>query len=150
MWCIQLICAYIALLCLMRFFAATGLYVFIVVMIVAANIEVLKVVQFSLMIHPIALGTIFFAAAFWAVDVLTEYYGARVARRAILIGFIGSLLMLMCMILGLGFKPLNPAQIAKFHLSEAPQIQSSLLTIFNCTPALLLSSLTSYLISQFT
>jgi len=150
MWGIQLVCAYIALLLMMRFFAAAGLYIFIVIMIVAANIEVLKVVQFSLMVHPIALGTIFFAAAFWAVDVLTEYYGAQVARKAILIGFMGSLLMLMCMILGLGFKPLSPAQIIKFHLSEAPQIQNSLLSIFNSTPALLLASLTSYLISQFT
>ena len=96
MWFAQLICAYAALLIMMRFFAAAGLYTFIVIMIVAANIEVLKVVQFPGLIHPIALGTIFFAAAFWAVDVLTEYYGAASARKAILIGFMGSLLMLMC------------------------------------------------------
>lgn len=150
MWFIQLLCSYLALLLMMRLFAAAGLQVFVVIMIVAANIEVLKVVKFTMLIHPIALGTIFFAAAFWAVDVLTEYYGAPAARKAILIGFFGSLLMLMCMILGLGFKPLDPTQIMKFHLSEAPQIQNSLLTIFNFTPVLLLASLTSYLISQFT
>jgi len=134
---------------MLRIFGSPGLFVFISVMIIAANIEVLKIVKFSLLSHPAALGTVFFAAAFWATDVLTEYYGPRVARYGILIGFAGAIIMIGAMTLSLGFRPLTALQISQNHLNYATKIQASLLTIFNRTPAIIAASLISYLCSQY-
>ena len=145
-WLIQLVCCYIALLLMLRWFGFTGVYVFIAIVIIAANIEVLKVVHFSLLTHPVALGTVFFSSAYLATDILTEYYGAEVARRGILMGFAGSILMLLCMSLGLGFKPLTHAQAVASHVWYAGKIQNSLLTIFNPTLGIVSASLISYLI----
>ena len=150
MWFVQLASCYIVLLLMLRFFGKAGMFVFIAISVIAANIEVLKVAKFAMFSHPIALGTIFFSFAFLATDVLTEYYGAKVARRAILIGFAGALLMLLFMTLELSFKPLTAGQSAHFNVLNQASLQSSLLTIFSTTPALITASLFSYLCSQFT
>jgi len=150
MWLLQLAFAYCALLLLLRLFSTSGIYVYIAVMIIAANIEILKVVNFAFFEHPIALGTIFYSAAYIASDILTEYYGAHAARKGILIGFAGSILMLACMLLAMGFRPLTALEASHSGIFTAGKTQADLITVFTPTFAILTASLTSYLISQFT
>lgn len=149
MWVIQIIVCYIMLLVMLRLFGFAGLYVFIATMIIAANIEVLKVVQFRMFAYPIALGTVFYAAIFWATDILTEYYNAKIARRGILCGFAGAVLLIAAITLCLGFRPLADMNISRFYLQDQT-LQSSLFNIFGPMTRILAASLVSYLISQFT
>jgi len=147
MWLIQLVICYAALLLMLRFFSYTGLYVFIAIAIIAGNIEVLKIVKFSVLTDPIALGTVFVSSAYLATDIITEYFGAAYARKGILLGFASAILMLTFMVLTLGFHPLTPHYGSLFIRTE--HIQQSLLYLFTPTFALLSASLFSYLLSQF-
>ncbi len=137
------------LLAMLRLFGFAGLFVFISVMVIAANIEVLKVVQFHLLAYPIALGTVFYASIYWATDILTEYYSPKIARLGILCGFAGAVLFIIAIILCLGFQPLANMHLTRFYLQDKT-LQASLLNIFGPVTSVLAASLISYLISQFT
>lgn len=147
-WLLQLLVCYCSVLLMLRIFGETGLYVFIPITVIAANIEVLKLVKFSLFADPVTLGTVLFTSTFLSVDILTQYYGPAAGRRGIKFGFAGMLLMTSSMVLALGFKPLTLAQAHHWHLMQAYPVQSQLRGLFSPAPALLFASLTSFLISQ--
>ena len=104
-WIIFLFFCLLAILFLLKFFGEVGIYLYTTIAVIAANIQVLKIVDFPFFYNPIALGTILFATTFFATDILTEYYGVKFARRNILISFVGFLLMTIIMLFTLGFKP---------------------------------------------
>ncbi len=149
-WIIQLLFCYSAVLVMMRLLGQNGIYVFMAVMVIAGNIQVTKLVNFPFYDNPVPLGTTLFAATYLATDILTEYYGAAAARRGILLAFSGMVLMVITMVLTLGFTPLTMLQSIQAGMPEATDSQKALLTIFTPAPALLLASLSSFLISQFT
>ena len=91
--------SFASVLIFFKLFGEVGLYIYTVIAIIAANIQVLKIVKFSFFEEPIALGTILFASTFLCTDILAEYYGAKSARKNILLGFSGFLLMTILMLL---------------------------------------------------
>ena len=93
---------------MLRLFGPAGIYIYMAIAIVGANIQVLKPVQFSVYSHPIALGTILFTSTFLCTDILAEFYSPKTARKAIFLGFAAMLLMTIFMTLNLGFRPLPP------------------------------------------
>ena len=99
-------CLFVILI-LLKLFGEAGLYVYTVLAIIGANIQVLKIVDFPFFSNPIALGTILFSTTFLTTDILAEYYGEKFARRNILIGFISFLLMTIFMLFTIGFTPLS-------------------------------------------
>ena len=92
-WFVFLIIVFISILIFLKFFGEVGLYVYTSIAVIAANIQVLKIVKFSFFAEPVALGTILFASIFLCTDILAEYYGGNSARKNILISFLGFLLM---------------------------------------------------------
>lgn len=148
-WLLQLVFCYGAMLLLLYLFGRAGLYMYIAVSIVAANIEVLKLVQFHFFPDPVALGTIQFCALFLATDILTEYYGAAAARLGIKLGFAAMVLMAGSMLLTLSFTPLSATQAAATHVSDALATQDHIYALFAPAPALLAATLIAYLISQY-
>ena len=60
-WIIFLLFSFFSVLIFLKLFGAIGLHVYTVIAIIAANIQVLKLVNFSFFPEPIALGTILFA-----------------------------------------------------------------------------------------
>ena len=86
-WFIFLIFCFLAILIFLKLFGEVGIYVYTSIAIIAANIQVLKIVDFPFFNNPIALGTILFSSTFFATDILAEYYGTKYARKNILIGF---------------------------------------------------------------
>ena len=112
-WLIFLIISFTSLLILLKFFGEVGLYVFTTVAVIVANIQVLKIVKFPFFTEPVALGTILFESTFLCTDILAEYYGTKSARKNILLGFSGFLLMTILMLFTLGFKPLNEIEISE-------------------------------------
>ena len=113
------------------------LYGYIAVCIVLANIFVTK--QITLFGIPATGGNVLYGSIFLATDLLSEHFGKREARQAILLGFGAALFYLI---------------MSQFILKFSPSpddwgAAEGMATIFDFAPAIVLASLMAYLISQF-
>ena len=124
------------------------MYVYTIIAIIVANIQVLKLVKFSFLENPVALGTILFASTFLCTDILSENYGQEKARKNVILGFLGFLLMTIMVLFTLGFKPLD-SKIVSEEYAWALSTQNDLLKIFLPFPVFFISSMISYLVSQY-
>ena len=143
-----LIFCLLVILIFLKLFGEVGMYIYTVIAIIVANIQVLKIVDFPLFNNPIALGTILFSSTFLTTDILTEYYGPKFARKNILIGFSGFLLMTILMLFTIGFTPLDSSS-AGDEYSWALLTQDNLMGIFLPFPTFFLASMIAYLFSQY-
>jgi uncharacterized integral membrane protein (TIGR00697 family) len=140
-----LIC-YTAIIILTKFWQDAGLFIYSAVAVIACNLQVLKAAEFSWQNEPIALGTIVYSSMFLASDVMTELYGAPRARRSVFLSFAASIVFLSFMILALGLKPLNIAATSEYvHFNKA---HDALAIIFSPSAAILIASLSAYILSQ--
>ena len=147
-WFAFLLFCFITILLFLKFFGKAGLYVYTCIAIIAANIQILKIVDFPFFENPIALGTILFSSTFLTTDILSEYYGANFARKNILIGFCSFLLMTIFMLFTIGFTPIDGQNIGDDYLWALP-FQNHLLAIFKPFPIFFIASMIAYLISQY-
>lgn len=145
---ILMVVAFGTILCLLRAFGAAGMYVYIGVAVIAANIQVLKAVQYPFLSQPVAMGTILFTSTFLCTDILAEYYGHKHAKRGVWIGFASMLIMTVFMVLTIGFKPLSP-ESANAGYGWAVANHAHITAIFTPAPALFVAGMIAYLISQF-
>lgn len=133
----------------LRPFGAAGMFIFIAIGIVAANVQVLKAATFSFYAAPIPLGTVAFSATYIATDVLTEYYGRATARKAVWLGFSAMLLLTVMMILAMGYRPMSAEEAAASGMDWALPNHDHILALYLPQATLLIAGLASYLISQF-
>lgn len=147
LWVLMLLVCFITILCANRFFGPGGLYAYIAVSIIIANIQVLKAVQFSIYPDPVALGTILFSTSYLATDMLGENYGIRKARRGVFMGLFAHLFFATIMLLTLGFSPLTPEQ-AGSEMAWALPFQGHISALFTLQFSLFLAGLSAYLVSQ--
>ncbi|HEX9735384.1 MAG TPA: queuosine precursor transporter [Thermoanaerobaculia bacterium] len=147
LWPLLAVVCFGAVLVLHRVFGEVGLHAYVVVAILAANVQVLKAVQFSVFPAPVALGTVAFSSTYLATDVLAERYGARSARRAVTLGFAGYLVFTVLMVLTMGFAPLTAEQ-AGADMAWAVANHEHIVALFTPAPALFAAGMTSYLLSQ--
>jgi uncharacterized integral membrane protein (TIGR00697 family) len=133
----------------LRPFGAAGIFIFIAVGIIAANVQVLKAATFSFYAAPIPLGTVAFSATYVATDVLTEYYGRATARKAVWLGFSAMLIMTVMMILAMGYRPMSAEEAAASGMDWALPNAGHIAALYMPQATLLIAGLTSYLISQF-
>jgi uncharacterized integral membrane protein (TIGR00697 family) len=146
-WALMVLAAFGGVLAMLAAFGRSGLYVFVAVAVIAANLQVLKVVPFVLLPGPVAEGTVVFSATYLATDILAEHYGAGAARRAVWLGFAAHLMMTTLMLLALGYRPLE-AEAAGEALGWALPYHGHLAALFTPAPALFAAGMTSYLASQ--
>lgn len=118
-----------------RFLGKSGLYCWTVLATIAANIEVLIVVNAFGMEQ--TLGNILFASTFLVTDILSETEGKRSANKAVLIGILTSAVFILISQSWMLYTP-NENDWA------APAIAS----VFSNTPRLMLSSIIVYAIVQ--
>ncbi len=130
-----------------RFFGKLGLYVYMVVGVIGANIQVLKVSHFAVFNSPVALGTALFASTYLASDLLSEYYGKRAAQYGIAICFAALLFWTLLIFFMLGTAPLTAAQ-AGSHYNWALPTHPAMVTIFTPVPAIFIASLLAFCLSQ--
>jgi queuosine precursor transporter len=124
-------------LAMYRIFGKTGLFVWIGVSTILANLQVVKTIEiFGL---TATLGNAMYGTAFLVTDILNEKYGNKEAQKAVWLGFFTLLVMSIIMQMVLMFNP-HPDDFA----------QGSLETIFGMIPRIAIGSLAAYLISQFT
>lgn len=135
---IEYLLAFISIISMARFFGEGGLYSYIALSVIVANIQVLKTVDLAFLEFPVALGTILFSSSFMATDILTEFYGAQSARRAVNIGFFASLFITISMLLTIS---INPS-------ADSQNINTAMIEIFTPMPAIFCASIISYLVSS--
>ncbi len=118
-----------------KLFGKYGLFTWIAMGTILANIQVVKMVElFGL---TATLGNIMFGTLFLATDALNEKYGIKDARRSVFIGFFTLISMVIIMQVAL-----------QFIEADDGTVQHALETIFGLMPRIALASLTAYLISQ--
>ncbi len=118
-----------------RFFGKAGLYAWVAIGTIIANIQVLKTVDIFMI--SATLGNIMFASIYLATDVLNDIYGRKVAKRAVWLGFSSTLVMIIVMQISLAFQP-----------SDADMAQSALKSIFDVVPRIAFASIIAYIIGQ--
>lgn len=123
---------------MLRLFGATGLFLYNITVMIAANIQVLKLASFGSLAEPVALGTVAFATVFLSTDILTEHYGKKVANRSVWLTFWAQILMTGMMLITLGH---TPATEDTGHCAIE--------TLFLPSPRLLIASLLAFIVSQF-
>lgn len=115
-------------------FNEKGLLCFTVFATITANIEVLLVIKaFSL---EQTLGNVLFGASFLATDMLSEFYGKKSSKKAVLVGLLTSISFVILSQSWLLYNVIN-------GLDEPFKM------VFSNTPRIMISSLLVYAISQF-
>lgn len=127
---------------LYRLFGKAGLQVAIATAIILANLQGPKLtVMFGIQT---SLGVIFYSSIFFATDVLSENYGKAAANKAVRMGFVVSVIVLVMLSLALLYLPSDKPATAEFSAS----IHDAFATIVNFTPRFIFGSLLAYYISQ--
>lgn len=133
-----LICM-VSIMVIFRYFGSYGLVCYSVVAVVIANLQVLKLGVFSYINEPVALGTIVFTTLFTTSDLITEHYGANLAKRTIYLTFLIQIFVIVSMLVVIAHPEVD---------GKASEIQAGLQNLFTPSLRLLISSLISFMVSQ--
>lgn len=118
-----------------KLFGKNGLYCFTVLATIAANIEVLIVVNAFGM--EMTLGNVLFASTFLVTDIISELYGKKEAKKAVNMGIATSLTFI---VLSQWWMLYTPA--------ETDFAMESIKMIFSNTPRLMIVSMVVYAVVQ--
>ena len=135
LWLVMLAVNFIAILVSYRFFGKVGLYIWVPVSVIVANLQVVKTIE--LLGMTATLGNIVYATSFLVTDILSENYGPKDARKAVYIGFFSLIAMTLFMNLALMFEP-APEDFA----------HTSMKALFSLIPRIAGASLVAYWLSQ--
>ncbi len=132
---LSLICTFTAVLVVFYIFHEQGLYLWTIVATLAANIEVLIVVDAFGM--EMTLGNILFGSTFLVTDILSEIYGKEKSKKAVYLGIATSII----------FIPISSSWML-YTPSASDFVMPSIKTVFSNTPRLMIVSLGVYAIVQ--
>ncbi len=135
LWILLLIINFGLILIAYRLFGKAGLYSWMAIAAILANIQVLKTVELFGMVA--TLGNIIYGTSFLCTDILTENYNKEEAQKGVWIGFFSLISTVIIMTICLWFIP-----------HESDFAQSSLETIFSIMPRIAAASLIAYLVSN--
>lgn len=122
-----------------RLFGIKGMYGWIAIAAILANIQVIKTIELAGVVT--TLGNTLYVSMYLASDLLNERFGPKVARRAVWFGFFTLIVTTIVMQMALKFEVAPGVDIS----SDA---QAALELIFGNISILLIASLTAYLVSQ--
>lgn len=135
LWIILAVVNFLALTVVYKYFGLTGLFAWIAMNTVIANIQVTKTIElFGL---TATLGNIAYGSIFLATDAISEKYQLKDAKRAVYIGFASLIFFVVVMQLVLLFGP------------QEGEVHEAMLVIFGLIPRIALGSLIAYGISQW-
>lgn len=135
LWILLLVVNFGLILIAYRLFGKVGLYCWMAIAAILANIQVLKTVELFGMVA--TLGNIIYGTSFLATDILAENHSKKEARRGVWIGFFSLISTVIIMSICLWFVP-----------HESDFAQESLATIFSIMPRIAIASLIAYWISN--
>lgn len=132
---VSLLITFSAVIVLLKLFKEQGLYLWTVIATIAANIEVLIVVNAFGM--EMTLGNILFASTFLVTDILSELYGKKAAQTAVWLGIATSIAFIVISQSWLLYIP-----------NENDFAMPSIRAVFSNTPRLMLVGIIVYVIVQ--
>ena len=132
---VSLVVLYAAVLLWYRLFGRAGMYGFTVFATIAANIEVMLLVDAFGM--EMTLGNILFATTFLVTDILSETEGKAAAQKAVYLGLATSVLFILV-----------SQSWLQYQVSAGDQVYPAFVQVFSNTPRMMLASLAVYAIAQ--
>ena len=130
-----------AILCY-RIFGSAGLTGVIVFSLLLANVMGPKLTIVAGL--QTSMGVILYSSIFFATDLLSEVHGRAAAQRAVMLGFLISVAMVVMTQISLLYLPSTAEQTAVF----AQSVHDATVTLFDYTPRFVFGSLLAYLLSQ--
>lgn len=118
-----------------KFFGKEGIYVWIGMASILANIQVSKCI--NILGISGTLGNVMFASNFLATDILSECYGEKEAKKGVYIGLFSVIVYLICMQMSLLFIP-----------NEIDVVQEAMLTLFGLAPRICLASVIMFFLAN--
>lgn len=132
---ISLLISFGATILFLKLFGKGGLFAWIGICAVFANIEVTIVVNAFGMDQ--TLGNTLFASSFLATDILSEIYGKKDANKGVLAGIITTVMFIVLSFMWTHYIP-----------AESDWAMPSVVALFSNTPRMLLASLVAYAVSE--
>ena len=132
---LTLLISFVGTVLFFKLFGKSGLYAWIGITAVFANIEVTILVNAFGMEQ--TLGNTLFASSFLATDILSEIYGKKTADKGVIIGIFTTVLFIILSSLWVRYIP-----------SKNDWAMTSIKTLFSNTPRILCASLAGYAISE--
>lgn len=132
---IEIVIVFSMLLLSKRLLGKSGLFLWIGLASVIANIQITKSVD--VLGISSALGNVMFASTFLATDILNECYGKKEANKGVYIGLFAVVIYLVCSQITLLYEP-NNIDVA----------HNSMKTLFAIAPRICLSSLLMYFLAN--
>lgn len=133
---VEIICCFTALLLAKKFFGKVGVFVWVGLAAVLANVVQGK--NAELLGLYAGIGHVLFSSNFLATDILNECYSQRDAKKAVLIGLFGNIVYLVIMIIAMSYKS-SPIDTIGPHMNA----------MFGLNIRITLSSMFWYLVSNF-
>ncbi len=119
-----------------KLFGRAGLFAWIAMASVVANIQVTQQIEIGGFIF--TLGNIVYGSLYLATDILNEKYGRAVARKGVWLGFFMLVVSTLLMQYALLYQPFE----------DAMAMHDSFEMLFSMLPLITLGSLAAYLVSQ--
>lgn len=135
LWVLLMVVTFLGILLAYRLFGRAGLYVWIAISIIIANIQVMKTIEVFGLVT--AEGNIIYGTIFLAMDILGENHGKKAAYKGVAIGFFTLIAVTVLMQLTLQFVP-----------HESDTLSPAIETIFSFLPRIAFASIVAYFISQ--
>lgn len=118
-----------------RFWGKMGLFAWVAIATIIANIEVVKCVDMFGM--AVTLGNVMYGSLFLCTDIVSELYGGKEARKLVFVGFFSLVVFTAVTQLGLLYVP-NSADWASGMMKE----------LFGLVPRICLASALAYIVSN--
>ena len=128
---------------LFYFFGKEGLYLAIVLGIVLSNLQGGKVSDVVIFdrTFTVSMGAIMYSGIYFATDLLSEKYGRREANRAVILGALANIAVMLTLVLSTFFLPSDVAD-------SADEVHNAISTLAVYSPIFVIGSITASLISQ--
>ena len=128
---------------LYRFFGKYGLYAAVILGIILGNLQGGKVSELELFGYSftVSMGAILFSGIYFATDVLNKKFGKEEANRAVMLGFVANIAVMITLFISIQFRPSDIT-------GSALEVHNAITTLAGYSPIFVIGSLTSYLISQ--
>lgn len=134
---ISLIINFVGVLCSYKFFGKIGIFCWIAIATIIANVEVLKCVDIFNM--ALTLGNVTYGSIFLATDILNEKYGVETAQKSVFVGFFALLTFTLVTQVDLHYVP-----------NSSDFVAEAMKTLFTITPRVCFASMFAYFISNIT
>ena len=132
---VSILINFIGVLCSYKLFGKIGIFAWIAIATVIANIEVLKCVDIFNM--ALTLGNVTYGSIFLATDILNEKYGVNIAKKSVYIGFFSLFIFTLI------------TQTDLHYISNSADFAGEAMkTLFTITPRMCFASMFAYFVSN--